>query len=153
MDFSSITDSSKVLDLKTDTKNAVLHEMIDFIFSRNLLSQDLRSLLTEKIFHREELLSTGIGLNLGIPHTRLKKVEDPIVIIGRAPRGVQDYICMDDTMVKLVIMIILEEGQHKKHVQLLSKIVKSIKEHPGNMAKILASETAPADVCSLIFGE
>jgi len=83
--------------------------------------------ILEKLLAREELMSTGIGLGLGIPHIRAAGIETPVLRIGVQPKGIQDYESIDGLPVKILFMILLKEDQQREHVALLSEIVSLMK--------------------------
>ena len=83
--------------------------------------------LIKDIFYREQLMSTGIGLGIAIPHVRFKEFKKPVIIVGVQPEGIEDYPSIDDQPVKIVIMILVGENQHKEHIRLLSQIVAFLK--------------------------
>lgn len=78
--------------------------------------------LHRAIFAREDLMSTGIGLNLGIPHVRIKSVKDMAVACALVKDGVEGYESLDSEPVKLVFMIIAREDQHAQHLKFLSQL-------------------------------
>ncbi|HNX26423.1 MAG TPA: PTS sugar transporter subunit IIA [Phycisphaerae bacterium] len=83
--------------------------------------------LEQRIFYRESLLSTGIGLGCGIPHCRLKNIRKPVMAVGIFPDGIKDYTSLDNEPVKLVFLIAAGDGQHEEHIKLLSKVSELIK--------------------------
>ena len=80
------------------------------------------------IFYREQLMSTGIGLGIGIPHVRFGQIGEPVAAVGVQPKGIKDYVSIDDEAVRIVIMIIAGRNQHKEHIRLLSLIVGQLKQ-------------------------
>lgn len=78
--------------------------------------------LRDAVYEREELMSTGIGLNLGIPHVRIKSVKDMAVALALVKDGVDEYESLDSEPVKLVFMIIAREDQHTQHLKFLSQL-------------------------------
>jgi len=136
LNIDTIITSDLVVNLESTTKDDVLNEMIDII-GEKISVLDIQS-LREKIFHREELMSTGIGLHIGIPHVRMGGIDKPIIAIGVQPRGVSKYESIDSLPVKLVVMIICGANQHKIHIKILSQIVSLLKKDE-NLTKILTA--------------
>ena len=98
--------------------------------------------LAKGIFEREDLMSTGIGMNLGIPHVRTQEVRDLIVGAALVRNGVPDYESLDSQPVKLIFMIIAREDQHAQHLKLLSNISTSLKNETFRRRLLEAADAA-----------
>jgi PTS system nitrogen regulatory IIA component len=88
---------------------------------RVLFSQatDKHAVMNELV--REELMSTGIGLGIGLPHVRNECVKRPVIAIARC-NPLHDYDSIDGDPVTVVVMIAVSRGQHSTHLQLLSEV-------------------------------
>jgi mannitol/fructose-specific phosphotransferase system IIA component (Ntr-type) len=112
--------------LKGHTKHDALIELIgvfkkgDGITSYNEIK--------EKVFAREELMSTGIGLCIGVPHVRMDALAAPLIAVGIQPEGIIDYHSMDNQPVKIIAMILVNNDQYKEYVKLLAEIVTILKD-------------------------
>ncbi|WP_319478526.1 PTS sugar transporter subunit IIA [Marispirochaeta aestuarii] len=103
--------------------------------------------ILEKLLAREELMSTGIGLGLGIPHIRAAGINTPVLRIGVQPKGIPDYESIDGLPVKILFMILLKEDQQREHVALLSEIVSLMKmEHLRNQLTAISSAQQGYDI-------
>jgi len=120
-------DKKLISFLKSKTKEKVLLELIDSICMNRELGN--RKEIKEAIFYREKLMSTGIGLGIGVPHVRIKGIKDLIVTVGISKQSITDYETIDDVPVKIVVMIVAGEGQHKSYIKFLSLIVSKLKNH------------------------
>ena len=148
MDLSKIIDIECCGPLQEKTKTEVIIELADRLEGRPGL--DIEKLKKE-LFYREQLMSTGIGLGLAIPHVRFKGVKSPIVLAGVQSDGIADYESIDNEPVKIVIMIIVGENQHREHIRLLSMIVGRLKD--GNLKDSLISAADGAELYGLLTGE
>ncbi len=83
--------------------------------------------VSQAIFKREELMSTGIGLQIAVPHARVSAVTDITVGVALTEGELMDYDSIDSKPVRLVIMIIAREDQHKSHLQALSLLSNRLK--------------------------
>ncbi|MCX7934627.1 MAG: PTS sugar transporter subunit IIA, partial [Planctomycetota bacterium] len=75
--------------------------------------------LADAIWQREEALSTGIGLGIGVPHVRSDCTREEVAALATLRRGV-DYGSMDGVPVRLILMIAMPEGKHKEYLQYLA---------------------------------
>lgn len=78
------------------------------------------------IFHREELMSTGIGLGIAVPHVRLKNIEHISMGAMLVRKGVDDYDALDGQPVNLIFMIVANEAQHADYLKFLSALSKQL---------------------------
>lgn len=111
--------------LKSKTKTEAFYELIDLVEKESLV-EDMENLKKE-IFYREQIMSTGIGQGIGIPHVRFATIQEPHVYVGISPTGLNDYDSIDNIPVKLIIMILAGADQHKEYLRTLSLIVGRLK--------------------------
>ncbi len=125
MNLSKVIAPECCISLTESSKTEVLIELMEKIALSGFV-EDLESLKKE-IFYREQLMSTGIGMGIGIPHVRFKGIKNPVVAVGIRPEGIKDYESIDKEDVKIVFMILVGEDQHKEHIRLLSQIMEKLK--------------------------
>lgn len=80
LSLESLIKPERIRIMNFDTKDEALNCLIDcFAESLNQIGRDK---LAEAIFHREKLMSTGIGLGVGVPHVRLSSVSSISMAAG-----------------------------------------------------------------------
>ena len=126
MNLKNILSPNCVCLLKGKAKEDVILELVDILAKTGKIP-DVEKLKFE-LFYREQLMSTGIGFGLGIPHVRIKNVGDPIMAVGIQKEGISDYESIDNHPVKIVILIIVEKEKHKDHVKLLAQVMRQLKD-------------------------
>ena len=84
--------------------------------------------LREAIFSRESLMSTGIGLGIGIPHARIPSVASIVMALGVCRTPLKDYTSIDDTPVNVIAMVAAGKEQHSKYIKLLAVLCSRLKE-------------------------
>ena len=126
MDLKNIFHEENCLILKESTKTEAIMEIIDSLAANGKVAN--ADDLQREIFYREQLMSTGIGMGIGVPHVRYKGVDEPVAALGISPKGIDDYDSIDSEPVRLVVMILVGENQHKQHIRLLSQIMERLKE-------------------------
>jgi PTS system nitrogen regulatory IIA component len=126
MEIKDYTNEKLISLLKSKKKEDILLELINSICKDRELNNEEE--IKEAIFHREELMSTGIGLGIAVPHARIKGVKDLIMAVGICKEGVAGYETIDNIPVNIVVLIIAGEGQHKIYIQVLSLIVSKLKQ-------------------------
>ena len=113
------------------TKDQVLRDMID-VLAESPHVQD-KAALTQAIFKREAIMSTGIGLGLAVPHIRIASVRELVMAVAVSRAGINDYGSLDDKPVHLVFLIAAPEGKHADYLRLLSAISSRAKALNGRL--------------------
>lgn len=126
MDIKDVLDEKLVCVLEARTKKEAVMELIALLKKHGKV-QDI-SALEKNIFHREKLMSTGIGLGIAVPHTRMEGVARPVMAAGVAPSGIKDYESIDGEAVRAVVLIVCGSKQHKEYISLLSSVVSKLKD-------------------------
>lgn len=78
--------------------------------------------LKREIFRREEIMSTGIALGIGVPHVRLRSVKDIVAAVGVNRRAIPDYETLDGNPVRIIVMIAARQDQHEQYLRTLALI-------------------------------
>ena len=80
-----------------------------------------RALITDSLFARERLGSTGLGHGVAIPHGRIKGLKAPMAAVFQlaAPIG---FDAPDEQAVALLIFLLVPEAATQKHLEILSEI-------------------------------
>lgn len=149
MDLLRAIDPQRICVLKHHSKDDVLAEIIACAAKAGLPCD--REELKERIYYREKLMSTGIGLGIGLPHVRMEGITEPMITIGLQPDGIIGYESIDGLPIKIVIMILVGRDQHKQHLELLSKIVTILKR--SRIIDALLSAETPDDAYQVLVKE
>jgi PTS system nitrogen regulatory IIA component len=126
MILSEVLSLERVSVLPSMDKTKALKTMIAQL-SETLQVHDPEA-LEEGIFHRETLMSTGIGLGIGVPHVRLSSVKGPVMAAALFQGPVLDYESLDGQDVRLIFMIAAGKDQHAEHLRLLSFISSRLRD-------------------------
>ena len=125
----------RVLILESKTKRDALLALTD------CLGTEDRDALAQGIFYREELMSTGIGMGIAVPHVRLASVTGPVMCAGLCRNPITDYQSLDGIPVHLIFMIAAGQNQHAEHLKLLSFLSLKLKCEKLRNALISAPDT------------
>ncbi|PGR83345.1 PTS fructose transporter subunit IIABC [Bacillus cereus] len=109
-------------DLKGETRDDIIDEMIQKLKHVGALHSVTE--FKQAIMNREQESTTGIGVNIAIPHGKSDAVRKPSVVFGIKQSGI-DWKSLDGTEAKLIFMIAVpkenEGNQHLKILQMLSR--------------------------------
>ncbi len=111
-------------DLKSDNKEDVLNELINFFIKSHPETTRFRDEITKTVFEREKDMSTATGRGIAIPHGIIG--EGPIIrgVMGISKTGIP-FGAPDGKPVHLFILIITpEEHKTETHLKVLSEISK-----------------------------
>lgn len=129
----------RVCLLKEEHKDAALRRLVGVLSASPCIRDEAE--LAQAILDREELMSTGIGLGLAVPHVRLASVNELIMAVGISASGIADYASLDDKPVHLIFMIAAPAGQHAAYLRLLSVISSRAKALNGRLLGCPDAET------------
>ncbi len=101
------------------TKNDLLRELVDLVAPT--ADQSAREAILAAVQEREQLLSTGIGSGVAIPHGKTPVVDQLLMAAGVASRPV-DFDALDGQPVQLFFLLVGPENASGAHVKALSRI-------------------------------
>jgi PTS system nitrogen regulatory IIA component len=138
----------RVVVLNGASKNNVLERLVDILAESPFVKN--RDALLKGILEREELMSTGIGFGVGVPHVRIDSVSDLVMAVAVCKQPINDYTSLDEAPVQIVCMLAARTDQHTQYIRTLSSISSRLKESDVR-ADIVASDD-PSTICKLILG-
>jgi len=120
IDLKHLLSPDRVLITDFSSKRDILTALIDNL-SKAPQIKDAKA-LEEAIWEREQLMSTGIGLGVGIPHVRIYSVSDIVLSIAINKREIEDYQSLDNTPIRIIFMVAAAYNQHTEYLKLLASI-------------------------------
>ena len=134
------------VDLKSATLEELLEELVQYLTVQNLISNE--KLVINKLMERERLGSTSIGNHAAVPHTKLKDLKAPIIMIGISKKGIL-YNEKEDETVHLIILILSPNDSPIIHLQILAAAAALIKKSPQLINDTLKCKN-PEELLSVI---
>ena len=86
-----------------------------------------RSTVTDNLFTRERLGSTGLGHGVAIPHGRIKGLKMPLAAVLRVSQAIP-FDAPDDEAVGLLIFLLVPEAATQRHLEILSEIAELLSD-------------------------
>jgi PTS system nitrogen regulatory IIA component len=139
----------RVILLQEADKKTVLTQLVDLLASSSRVSN--RDELLNGIFAREELMSTGIGFGIGVPHVRIDSVSDLVMAVAVCKRPITGYSSLDNQPVQIVCMLAARPDQHAKYIRTLSAVSGCLKDAVTRNS-IIASDS-PEFIYSQLISE
>ena len=106
-----------------------------------------RALVTDSLFSRERLGSTGLGHGVAIPHGRIKGLKSPMAAVFQLAQAI-GFDAPDDHAVSLLIFLLVPEAATQKHLEILSEIAEMLSD--VSLRQKLAASIDAADLHALI---
>jgi PTS system nitrogen regulatory IIA component len=106
-----------------------------------------RALVTDSLFSRERLGSTGLGHGVAIPHGRIKGLKSPMAAVFQLARPI-GFEAPDEQAVGLMIFLLVPEAATQKHLEILSEIAEMLSD--AGLREKLAASSSAADLHRLI---
>lgn len=106
-----------------------------------------RALITDSLFARERLGSTGLGHGVAIPHGRIKGLKSPMAAVFQLANPI-GFDAPDEQPVALLIFLLVPEAATQRHLEILSEIAEMLSDR--ELRERLKTETDAAKVHELI---
>ena len=106
-----------------------------------------RATVTDNLYARERLGSTGLGHGVAIPHGRLKGLKNPLAAVLRLDHPIP-FDAPDDEPVNLLIFLLVPEAATQRHLEILSEIAELLADR--ELRERLKTETDAAKVHEMI---
>lgn len=132
----------RILKFDTDSKQAMLEELAKVLGESSRVSNP--DALAKEIFMREELMSTGIGFNVAVPHVRLDSVSDLVMAVGISQSDILDYESLDEQPIRIVCMLAARNDQHAQYLKMLGIVSSVLKNKEVREALMAAPDDKSA---------
>ena len=137
-----------VVFLDVETQAQALEALVDALDVGHKLKD--RRAFHEAILDREKIVSTGIGLGVAVPHTKLPGYDEFFIAIGlQSSRGI-DWNALDASPVHLIFMIGGPDNRQTEYLKILSRLTMAIKD--PERRKALLKATSAKQVIDLFKG-
>jgi fructose-specific phosphotransferase system IIA component len=137
------------MNLRAKNKREVLEELLDLLVKAGKVKDKQAALA--KMIEREEILSTGIGHGVAIPHAITDAVNDILAVFGRSKEGI-DYDALDGQPVYLFFLLLSDEkSSSTPRIKILARISRLLKQE--YVRETLKKLDSPEEVLELIRKE
>jgi len=111
-------------DLASTDKKGILEELVAPVAKAANVGEEG---LVKVLLDRERLGSTGIGGGVGIPHGKLKNLDDIVLGFGLSRKGV-DFESMDGRPTHIFFLLVTPENSTGLHLKMLARISRLLKD-------------------------
>ena len=134
-DFTEYVTKDSVMTLTGTTKLEVMDQLIQRAADLTKLNRDL---IFRLVWKREQMMTTGIGGMLALPHIRTNDILHPYVIVGVTESPITDYQSQDDQPVRVIVFTIAPDEDSDAYLRLLGSISRKLRNEELVESLILA---------------
>ena len=141
--FGKFLTKDSVMVLHAEDKKTAFDQMVARVADLAHLDRDVVSRL---VWKRENMMPTGVGNGLGLPHIRVERMDAPVILIGVCVNPISDYETQDGEPVRVIVFIAADDADQEGYLSLLSSVsskmrnadlIAEILENKSNTARIL----------------
>ena len=148
IDFAQFVDKDSVMTLVGKTKLEVMDQLISRAADLTKLSRDL---IFRLVWKREQMMTTGVGGKLALPHIRINDILHPYVI-GVCENPIEDYHGQDDQPVQVIVFTVAPDENQEAYLQLLSSISRRLR-NPKLIEQMLGTVGNTVDLLNVVKQE
>ncbi len=93
--------------------------------------------VAEAVWQREQMVPTGIGQDVAIPHARLAGLANAVVAVGLSKRGI-DFDSPDGEPSRLIFLILTPQDDNKTQLEILKDISRTLHDTTAREAALRA---------------
>ena len=121
--------------LKTGDREAIIRELSGRLAALAGLPP---AAVAEAVLAREQLMATGIGMGVAVPHARLDGLDRPLVAVGLAHQGI-DFDAPDTIPVRIICMILAPLNDNGAQLEILADIAATFRTEGLSERALLSS--------------
>ncbi len=114
-----LSDDQVILPLRNHEKEKIIEEMVDHLYRKKKIKN--RTKILKAILDREQVMSTGVGDGVALPHGKAEGVSEVLVALGIANREV-NFHSIDNKPVRFIFMLIGPPDKAGPHLKALGRI-------------------------------
>lgn len=137
------------LGLPGTSKKTVINALVDLLEGHEGIDH-LESVRTA-IFEREEMMSTGVGKGLGLPHAKTSAATETVASFATTAEPIE-FGAIDDSPVRLLLLLVGPEDHKSQHIKILGRISRLV-SRDGFRERLLGADTPESIINTLREGE
>lgn len=124
MDITNLISESLICtNLKGETKDEIISELVDIMDKNNCLYNKYEFL--NDVLKREKSISTGIGNGIGMPHGKSTAVKQACLALGISKKGI-NFDSIDDELVNIIFLIAVPKEADNIHLKILGYLSRKL---------------------------
>ena len=144
--FGNFLTKDSVIVLNGEDKKTVFDQLVAQVSDLAHLDRDVVSRL---VWKRENMMPTGVGQGLGLPHIRVERMDNPVILIGVCANEISDYETQDGKPVRVIVFIAADDADQEGYLSLLSSVSSKMR-NAELIEQITENITKPAQILKLL---
>ena len=144
--FGKFLTKDSIVVLHAEDKKTAFDQLVAKVSDLAHLDRDVVARL---VWKRENMMPTGVGHGLGMPHIRVERMDNPVIIIGVCANEIADYETQDGEPVRVIVFIAADDAKQEDYLGLLSSVSGKMR-NSELIAEILENITKPAQILKLL---
>ncbi|MEM6673256.1 MAG: PTS sugar transporter subunit IIA [Planctomycetota bacterium] len=103
-----------ILKLKAASKAEALEDVVDKLGAAGLLTESQSEDARKALHAREQLASTGVGMNVAIPHVKLSGLQEAVCSLAVSQEGI-DWQAVDGAPVHILFTVLRPDEPTEAH--------------------------------------
>jgi len=132
-----LTQDMVLPELESENMEGILREMARFLKKKDKVFKEQE--LFEKLVQREKLGSTAIGEGVAIPHCKIKRVKNPVVMLAISKKNV-DFHSLDGKPSHIFFLVVSPPDNPSMNLQILAAIAHLVRKSSSLAEKILKAK-------------
>ena len=147
MGIAKYLDPRLILFLEVETRDEAIDQLIHLLHEQGKLADEVA--FRKSIYQREEIVSTGIGVGVAVPHSKMQELQEFFIAVGIQKKKGIEWNALDKAPVRIVFMIGGPDNQQTEYLHILSMLTSAIKE--VELRKKLLKAVSPHEVFQLFL--
>jgi PTS system nitrogen regulatory IIA component len=144
--FTKFLTKESIFILEGQNKYEVLENLITEAAKQSKIDRDTIARLT---WHREKMMTTGVGFSLALPHIRINEIPEPVILVGVCKNPIKDYESQDDQPIRVIVYIVAPDQNQEMYLQLLGSISRKLR-HADIINEIVENITRPSKIIRIL---
>lgn len=143
-----LSPNSTIVGLSADSKEGIIRELVESLEEGESISD--RDKVLQAVLERENIMSTGIGDGIAIPHGKSNAVVKLTAALGTHKRGV-DFETLDGEPAFVFFLLVSPANISGPHIKALARISRLLKN--DDLKKSLIEATTADEIAAAIEKE
>ena len=144
--FGKFLTKDSVIVLNGEDKKTVFDQLVAQVSDLAHLDRDVVSRL---VWKRENMMPTGVGQGLGLPHIRVERMDKPVILVGVCENEISDYETQDGKPVRVIVFIAADDADQEGYLSLLSSVSSKMR-NAELLEGIIDNITKPAQILKML---
>ena len=142
-----LTEEQIVPEVRSTERWPAIVELVDHLCAIGRLPSELRETVLKLLTEREQMISTGIGSGVAIPHAFAQEIDEVVSVFGRSKQGI-DFASIDNSPVHFIILFIVPKDEYQLHLRTLAAIAKMFTN--GGIRERLSAAESSTEILTIL---